>query len=317
MKVVHITENPIAGAPLNLVGILNKYASAYVEARLISKTAANLGRTFGSDLLVNEHPEEIRQVIRDADIIHFHNFFKKQELFKRYPDLWPIVQKKKRVIQFHTQRQNKWISFEDALADKTMKHLVIAQYHPRQYPECTIVPNLIDIWDPKYIGYINENAIPYVVFAPGNISLNGWSDKGFEFTKDILRSLDLRGLIQKDIIMEVPHDECMKRKKVADIGIDEVITGSYHLNSLEYLSLGVVAVNACDDLTWGYMRSVCGAEKNPFYITRKPDLQSRLLDLVRQPKLLKELKVAGRVWMERYWDPTKLVHRYVDVYRSL
>jgi hypothetical protein len=316
MQIVHITENPIAGAPWNLNNAINTYTEH--SSRLIAAQASNQNRTFPHDIIIDDSSYDIiYNIIQNADVIHLHNFYDNQHLFRKYPALWPLVMSKPRVWQAHTQRDCKWVSFEDALADKSMKHLVIAQYHPRQYPECTIVPNIIDIWDKKYMPTKNENLIPHVVFSPSNQNLNGWDDKGYMDTRPVLVKLAVGGRMSHDIIIDVPHEECMFRKSMGDIGIDEVKTGSYHLCSLENLSLGLATIAHLDDLTKSALQSVTGSTELPWVSTQLNGLESAILSLISDKDFLVQKKTESRAWMEKYWSPKVLVKQFIDIYKGL
>jgi hypothetical protein len=317
MNIVHITENPIAGSPSNLNSAINKYTNH--KSRLIAAHASNENRTFKSDLIIdNTDYDIIYNIIQNADIVHLHNFYKKQHLFRKYPELWPIVEKKTRVWQAHTQRNCHWVDFEEPLADKTMKHLVIAQYHTRQYPECTIVPNIIDIWDKKYMPLAgNHNTIPHVVYSPSNQNLSGWDDKGYSETRPVLMKLAVGGNMSHDIIINVPHEECMFRKSLGDIGIDEVKTGSYHLCSLENLSLGLATIAHIDRLTSAAISSITGTTEIPWISTPHHGLETAIFNLISNKDRLEKKKNESRLWMEKYWAPEVLVKKFTDIYESL
>lgn len=147
IRVIHITENPIAGAPINLSKALNKYQGDKVSSVHIAQSDRNENRIFDSDIIIDQVSEHfLRHTLEKADVIHFHNFYRNQHLFRKFPRLWDIVMTKKRCWTVHSQRETTWVRLEDALEDKRMKKLVIGQYHPRQWPECEVVPNVIDIW---------------------------------------------------------------------------------------------------------------------------------------------------------------------------
>jgi hypothetical protein len=315
MRIVHITENPIAGAPWNLNHAINTYTEH--SSRLIAAQAGNQDRVFPSDIIIdNSSYDIIHNIIQEADVIHLHNFYDNQHLFRKYPDLWPLVMSKPRVWQAHTQRDCKWVSFETPLADKSMKHLVIAQYHPRQYPECQIVPNIIDIWDRKYRPIRNENLIPHVVYSPSNQNLSGWDDKGYAETKPVLTYLASNSIITHDMIINVPHEDCMLRKAYGNIGIDEIKTGSYHLCSLENLSLGLANIAYLDDLTLQAIETVTGTKENPWFNTRATNLQHKIVEIACDRGAMRQHQDNSRAWMEKYWDPKVLVNQFIDIYKQ-
>lgn len=322
IKVVQICENPIAGAPIALSKALNKFSEGLVLSRHIAASDRNENRVFDSDLLTHDsNYTEIYRVICEADIIHLHNFYQNQELFRKWPALWSIVLKKKRVWQAHTQRNIGWMDMEAGLRDRDAKHLVIAQYHPRMYPECTIVQNIVDITreDLSPVERPRDRNIR-VVYSPSRIRLPGWDSKGYDETVPVLQKLVNGRKISADVIMGVPHRECLRRKQTADVGIDEIVTGSYHLCSLETLAQGLITIAGLDELQIKVLVEVTGspANKLPWRVATPKSLESVLEDLARMPKpALREIQEYSRSWMESYWHPKKAIGRFIDIYTSL
>jgi hypothetical protein len=319
INVVHITENPIAGAPYNLHHALNKYQGDKVRSRHIAYSDRNENRIFPHDIIIDKTSyQALRDVLEAADVIHLHNFWKNQHLFRTYPDLWPIVMRKPRVWQVHTQRDVKWVSMEDGINDKGAKHLVIAQYHPRQYPECQVVPNIIDIFEPKYMPIVRDNTPARVVYSPSRNRAHGWESKGYSETLPVLQRLVDERVCSADLIFNQPHAACMARKAKGDIGIDEIVTGSYHLCSLETLSLGLVTLAGLDDLQINTLKDLTGSAKLPWIITTPDTLEENLRKLISANKDdLKAIQEFSRTWMEMYWHPKVTTEHFVKIYESL
>jgi hypothetical protein len=322
IRVVHICENPIAGAPIALSKALNKWSEKRIQSRHIAASDRNEKRVYDHDLLINDsNYNEIAKVISESDIIHLHNFHRNQELFRRWPRLWDVVMRKRRVWQAHTQRNIAWMSMEDGLRDRDAVHLVIAQYHPRMYPECQVVPNIVDITTPELSptrrGY---RPSARVVYSPSRIGLRGWDDKGYDQTAPVLHKLVSAGILSADIIMDVPHRECLARKQTGDIGIDEIVTGSYHLCSLETLAQGLITIAGLDDLQVRTLTDLTGCKPSelPWVIATPKTLEKELCTLAALSRdRIEEKQAYSRAWMEKYWHPKKAIERFVDVYESL
>ena len=216
-------------------------------------------------------------------------------------------------------------TFEDTIADKTIKHAVIAQYHVRAYPECEfVVPNMVPIFDPEYLGVVTkwEDTHPVVSYAPSNINGKGWDNKGYPETTGVLHELQRSHTFTKEIMVGVPYEECMAKKRWAHIGIDEFMTGSYHLSSLEYASMGCVLVGRVDELTMAAIEKVAGEEA----LSGIPWLQTKdvnhfkvvMENLLRTPvQELNKMGAFNRRWMEKYWNPKTLVKIYEEAYKKL
>jgi hypothetical protein len=319
MRVCHITENPIAGAPMNLATCLNKYQPMKVQCRHIAASDRNEARVYKSDLLTGVHTyDEIRKVLAEADILHFHNFYSKQELFRKYPDLWALCAKKPRCWQVHSQRSIKWMDIEEGLRDKRAKHLVIGQYHPREWPECTVVPNVIDIDDPLLRPQERLWTNPLrVAFSPSRIGLVGWDDKGYEPTKQTLQQLVNKWLITAEIIHNVPHEECLKRRGMANVVVDEIKTGSYHLVSLESLSQGCLVFAGLDEIQEKTLKDLTGAKWLPWARATANTLHQRLMVCIQDPSGVRLLANESRRWMQQWWHPKDMCQRFLDIYERM
>jgi hypothetical protein len=318
IRVVQITENPIAGAPINLSRALNKWSKGEVESRHIAASDRNENRVFHSDIIIGKNSfEEIKSVIEGADILHFHNFYSKQKLFKEYPELWKVALTKKRVWQAHSQRTIEWMDITEGLRDRHAKHLVIGQYHPRMWPECQVVPNVIDITEDLLRPIPRQNNPPRVAFSPSRIRLRGWDNKGYDETVPTLQKLVNNGQITAEVIFDKTHEECLRLRGKADIAIDEIVTGSYHLCSLEALSQGCVTIAGLDDLQVATLKELTGAISLPWVVATPQTLHRVLLKCISEPAWIKCQQEISRSWMEKFWHPEVTVKKFVDIYRSL
>jgi hypothetical protein len=319
INVVHITENPIAGAPMNLSLALNRYQGEKVSSRHIAASDRNDTRVYKSDLLLGVHSyDEIRTVMEAADIFHFHNFYKSQELFRKYPGLWQTVMARPRVWQVHSQRDIRWMPIEEGLNDHKAKHLVIGQYHPREWPECTVVPNVIDIYDADLLPEARSWEGPLkVAYSPSRIGLTGWDNKGYEVTLPVLQRLVDDGVVGADLIFGERHDACLRRRGLCHIAIDEIVTGSYHLVSLEALSQGCVTIAGLDETQVKTLKDLTGAESLPWIFGYPETLEVALRDIAARPEDAKIWADHGRVWMEKYWHPKDMTQRFVDIYEGM
>jgi hypothetical protein len=126
----------------------------------------------------------------------------------------------------------------------------------------------------------------------------------------------IAGVIDYQLICKAPFDDVMIKKKQADIGIDEVSTGSYHLSSLEYLSLGVGCFANIDPLTEKAIKDVTGAERIPWIRANKDSFERTLRNILKDQSW-PEIGAASRTWMEEYWNPQMLCSHYLKMYNSL
>ena len=179
IKVLHLSDTPLSGSPVRISKLINKYSDDFESRHMVFHRTFGY-REFDTDLVSSamlSHESEER-IYEWADIIHYHNRWRRQEIFKvleRDPPHRPAV------IQMHSPR-NDGEDFSDEVKSG-IPLAIIAQYHVRQWPELSfIVPNVVDIEDPenKRSRLAEPAHIPVVSYAPSNTNATGWNDKGYE-----------------------------------------------------------------------------------------------------------------------------------------
>jgi hypothetical protein len=281
VNVVHIADNLMSGAPYRLARV---QGAAGIVARVVNRLPyTNEGprrREYPHDLL-NDAPESVlRPVFEQADVVHYHQRWKDGLLFETHPWAREVLFKKPSLIQFHVPRDDR---MEPVLRDPAVVKLVVAQYHTRLYPECTPVPNAVPIDDELHrpAGVVNEP--PVVAFTPPDCTSRGWWDKGCALTLAVLE----RGGFRHRFVTDRSWREAMGVRRLCDIAIDEVVTGSYHMCSLESLSQGLATVAGIDPLTVDALERVTGTRAHPWVVARPDTLHARLSELVGDPDYLR------------------------------
>lgn len=305
MKIVHLCDYPLSLAPYRLCKIQQK---AGMDARLIGFTDHyDPQNRLPYDVLFNESFSLTNQLLEEAEVIHYHNCWKNAKLFQAHPQLWDLVKKKKSVIQFHSYRYKE---FEEALQSPSLIKLVIAQYHVRLYPECIPVQNAVPIYDDLHSPNWIYNEVPQVAFTPAHCREGQfWERKGCKETLKVLE-----GKFQHQFLTGVQWQDTMVIRKSCDIAIDEIITGSYHMCSLEALSLGLVAIANLDDKCIDALEKVTGTRKHPWVIASAQTLEQKLTELIQDKAYLKNKRLESRSYMEKYWNPTVLANKFRDIY---
>jgi len=259
--------------------------------------------------------DEILEQFEWADVIHYHNRWKRQQIFTMNGLKPP---KKPSVIQMHSPRFDSENFVEEA--DSGIPIAVIAQYHVRQWPELDfIVPNVVDIYDGNFQGKFRKELRqhPLVSYAPSNCTARDWNSKGYHIVAPILKRLRIAGKIQHQIIVQTPHEETLLRKRNADIGIDEFVTGSYHLSSLEYLSMGIACFCWLDDRTERVVRDLTGSVGDlPWTQTTRDSFKQDLNQMISD-RSWEEKGRNAREWVEKFWNPEILSDHYIKMYERL
>jgi hypothetical protein len=109
----------------------------------------------------------------------------------------------------------------------------------------------------------------------------------------------------------------MKHKRLAMLGIDEVVTPLYHRSGLEFLSQGVPCICSHDYFTRECLKEATGADNMPFMNANPKTLSTHIADFMGQPEEdRKRLSEYVRGWMMKYYHPRELLKRYLEVYEE-
>jgi hypothetical protein len=320
MRIVHLSDTPLSAAPYRLMKVQR---IAGLDARLICGTDAFGGRPRlpWQDILVSASAQDqIMQLLRGADVVHIHNRWTRQRIFKFWPEALEIVTRKPKVLQFHSPRESLTHDTQDSFSLKCPK-LVVAQYQVRQYPEATPVPNVVPIDDVCHTPYEGSDRAQFtgasprqlsVAFSPSSMLTKGWDNKGYPETKAILRGLQPN--ISHKVFTGIELPELLLRRKPYDVCIDEIMTGSYHLVSLEGLSQGQATVANLDDKTIDALERITGPRKHPWICANTRNLGKILRELDHDRAKLDAIKKESRDYMVKYWDPFRVTQLYKAVY---
>jgi hypothetical protein len=321
MRVVHISNTPVAGSPGNIVAALNRHTD--IAARHVVFNADAYGaRTFAVDIDWRTQRDEALAAIDAADVIHLHQYFSFDETFGA--DLPRRFGTRKLVRQYHSAPAL-WAKRDPDLLTRIVTdpvpQLVIAQGPERYYPLARVVPNLVPIHDERYLPAPEaDDGPPIVVFAPsGSRSAwkTRWETKGAPQTLALLRRLERKGLCRVQTIVNTPHAACLRLKQRAALAVDECVTGNYHLSGLESLSQGKATLGHLDARVQAQLRTMTGAVELPWVDVRLEEAEHVLRALLADTRLRHEIGQASRRWMETYYDERTLVGHYRRAYLDL
>lgn len=320
MNVVHFSESPLSSAPYRLMQVQR---SCGVNSRLVlhKHTYCDGSRiTHPYDILLQNsikgvesyNKEELFKVIESADVLHFHNFIENHFVFKLHPELKKYLYTKKIVFQVHSPKRNIPRLRENTRKEYVSERLVIAQFQAGQFPDFEVVPNVVPVNDPDHMPTIKENSPLKICFSPSNILLKGWNNKGHSEVKQALAQV--KEPYELVIIKNKPFLECLKIKQGCDICIDEVMTGSYHMSSLESLSQGSVVINNINEEVKGYLSKVTGTSTHPMIKASSETLSDVLTWLLKNPEAVNNIKEASRSFMVEHWAPEKINKIFMEIY---
>lgn len=322
VKILHFSMTPLVGAPGRICEALNMIEG--VEARWVVLNSDNYGGlSFRLDWCWERDKNAVIEFFKIADVIHLHNYIDletKNFSPLSFRDAW--LSGRSIVRQFHSTpsfvAKYMGVSERDVLSCPIPK-LVVAQFQERFYSDAKIVPNIVfgdALSRPCRTGSLK------IGYAPSNFRRareSRWDTKGFHETDKIIRKacrvLRREGCdIDYDLIVNVPHEECILRKKSCDIFVDELVTGSYHLNSLEALALGCVTLAHMDARLVSVVKDLVGCDSFPVLNVRLEELEVVLRALSERPEIVREIGLKAQRWMSENWNPEKMILHYMDSY---
>lgn len=323
MKIAHISITPLAGSPIRIINAINKTST--FQARLITFDIQAYGeRVFENDLDWKKQREESISVLESADILHFHHFF---DFTNNVFNIDFTKFKGKKIRQYHTSpytiAKNIGIIPENIINDE-IPQLVISQFHERYYPRAVLVPNIIPIFDQDYSPALNDfpKSSKYIFFSPtASISVfdSRWDTKGAPETIKLVNQIVQNTALDLEVISNQPHKKVLHAKKNSYISIDEVVTGSYHISSLESLSQGVPTLCYLDKRTEAIVREITSCYEDPlpwlnFHLTK---MDRPIKKLINDINLRNELGKNSRQWVEKYWNEGEMIKFYLNAYINL
>ena len=317
INIVHFSRTPSAGSPIRLVQALKKYSDFNIS--LIDLHRFNI---FPEDIIFNEDLDKALELTNKADIIHFHHYIDLDTNefhpinFKELKDNGTLFLRQYRTNPKFTAKSAS-VNIKE-IYDKSIPTIVVGQYMERFYPTAFVVPNIIPENDSLYIPSTNRNEGIY--FAP-TFKHSAWTHR-WE-TKAAPEVMKILNLLKKEINAKIislnnkPLNDALKIKQGSEIVIDDLITGSYHISSLEGLSMGKPVLSYLDERTKFILSELSGSNECPFVNVRLEEAYEILSFLLDNKNIIKEIGKSSRKWIEKYWSEKILIRQYVKLYEDL
>jgi hypothetical protein len=124
-------------------------------------------------------------------------------------------------------------------------------------------------------------------------------------------------LLEVDVIEQVSHAESLRRKADCDIFIDDLVTGSYHLNTLESLLLGVACMTYLDGRMLRTLHEASGRVDFPVMNVGLEHAHDVLLQTCRDPARIAALGAHSRQWMQAHWPAQAVADAFMQIYRKV
>lgn len=319
MNILHLTNSTLAGAPGMLSQAINHYSDhTSTVAQFNDKGPARI--IFQPETLYLDQSEWtldwLRGAIRQSDVIHIHNLI---PLFALSVMAEEDLRDKKLIYQVHSPLYEPPnvgdLSDEMGLPFNTK--LVIGHFHPRQFPDYKIVPNCLFRRN-MFTGISGPKRDKFrVLFSPSSKARMRWNAKSSPIVNQTLDALAQVPDLELASFTDLAPEMLIMHRLGADISIDEVLSGSYHLVSYEGLACGNAVVNGCDDLSvFAFQAAFRTTEIPPFVVTNERGLLRTILDLARDRASLEEIKAHSK---EFFWDvmaPERVVSIFLEIYSA-
>lgn len=328
MIVLHLSLTPLIGAPLRICKALRGRG---IDARC-AVLSADIGdyarRTFDQDLQWANDRDEIIDLARRCDVLHLHNFVDLESTQFAPIDIASLWKTGKPMLRhFHSTPQTiaRFMKTTPAsvLACPIPK-LSIAQYPARFYRSAKLVPNIV-LADELHRSLPAREGALRIAYAPTRFNSarsDRWDTKAYPETVKLLRKVvrdaRRRGIdVELDIIEFASHAECLARKARCHVVIDDLATGSYHLNTLESLAAGSVCLTYMDHATRVAMTEITGRADFPALNVGLEDAAAVLRELLAEPSLVEGIGSDSRRWMQQYWAPDRMVQHFIEAYEQV
>lgn len=322
IKIVHLSGSALAGAP----GMLARAQNQLYGYDAVHFRTGDHGH-FRDLMSINTIPvranaldaELVRRHISEADVIHVHN------LVAPFALSWLAevdgINERTLIYQVHSPTRERPIyrDLSDAVGLEWDARLAVSQVHPRLFPTMTPVPNCLfrDWLTPRLRSRPRFDGPVRVVFSPSTPSRARWSSKSSPAFDALLKQLGDNRRFELIKVTDVSPERLSATRSVADVSIDEVLTGGFHLVSYEGMAAGNVVVNGADELSLAAFAMGFRTDEPPPFLRTDPDgFAEQLGRLASDRRLLADWMDASHDYYWRIMSAERVVGIYDEIYRS-
>ncbi len=320
MNILMIAVNDPAGTGIGFCRAVNRLGRH--TARMVT-LETRYTHSWPKDLHVPDLDEsglaELERLLRTSDAFHFH--MTADETLRLGPFLVADHLPGKAVVH-HEHGHHDFRSDPERFRQKYRAlgrtHLLVSTPDlKRMMPEATWLPNLVH-QDQELLRPIERQwAGPLkVAHSP--------TRKDLKNTDELLAvsgALRDKGLgLELDLIDNVPHVECLARKRAAHVLFDHM-QGYYGVSSLEGLSQGLAVIAGLDAWNRAHVAEFSGVaseEELPWVLAHDADALERVLHaLAGDLERCRAIGEASRRFVEQCWSEEKVAGRLCDFWDGL
>jgi len=318
-RIVHLSSTPLAGAPSRLSKTLQQHSKLDSLCFIEKDYKKHMANLFTSGCLVLESGENkdaqdlLEWSLKSASIVHIHNYIPPRLVeFVRRVDTHAAF-----VYHLHSPRREGplYVPRGNEFNLPIAKELVVAQMHPRFYPDATPVPNIVPPAQPTLRDSETSDKIR-ILYFPAEARGGRWNGKVSPELTETLESVSSHKDVEIVKIARPQPSFALERiRATCDITIDEITTGGFHQISLEGLQAGNAVINGADEIS---LRVMMGwAEAKPPFITSHPNtIGDDLWKLINDRSYLAAKRKASADYANKYMQPKKLIKIYENIYKE-
>ena len=344
MKIAHVMNKALVqGTPARIAHYWGRYFAEHSGIAVVLRRSASYEQnikciTSWHDSIApngfvsgyNCPKDLIRDIIKEADVVHFHD--------DCYPSIleshkWKCNLKNKRLVfqahigsipdnYFHMNRKFAW--------DKRVRHASIPNGYGRIFDKVTADSNgkrvwyrLSDVLDLSHPVYAPNNSLRFPMeYVPMKVVYT-YSNHREGSKINAKRPLGHMRLLKQ---AKVNYEMCTGRsfefamalKKTAHVVLEEIFTPYLHLSALEGLAVGAMVLTNFDAYT---KREVCefldASEREwPFYYVTPDTIVKELIKLKHEPEIVREYGKKGREWILKYHEPKRILEKFIRFYEN-
>ncbi|BCS89273.1 glycosyltransferase family 1 protein [Pseudodesulfovibrio sediminis] len=319
MRILMLAINDPAGTAIQFCKALNTYTEH--SARLVT-LETRYTHAWEKDLhipdLGPDGMEEVRILMQEADIFHFHMTCDEHQSFG---GLVPADFLKGKGIVHHHHGHHDFRSNPSAFSDKYRKLgrtnlLVSTPDLLKLLPEARWQPNLVPINEPLFTplwGRYDDTGQLKVCHSPTRKDLKNTDD----FLAAVKEVNKRKTYLSVDLIDDVPNHECLARKRRCHVLFDHM-QGYYGVSSLEGLSQGVAVITGLDEWNMARVSEFAGTDDLPWLLAYDRDELTALLNaLALDHARCQAAGDKGRAFMENHWSDKRIVEHLAEVYEAI
>lgn len=319
MRVLHTTVSPLAGAPSDLIRALNGHSekveafgisfssdggSAMLREFVPAEIALGTGETFLSQLA---------ECLEMVSIVHVHNVMPHSLLSGL-----SCLSKNScpRIVLHHHSPFNErpYYMRETSPYHQVDAEIIVPHFHPRQFSKGILLPHILPFVEVPEISSLPNR----LLFSPSNSTGGRWNSKSSPRQELELKRLGQRADFEVVKVERLDQEILRRLRSYFTFNLDEVVTGGYHLVSLEAIMAGSIALNAADDVSLRAFQIAYRTEESPPFVRCDvSNLSDVVSEIISDSQFISELRQVSKTFAQMYMAPGRLVKFYEEFYANL